>query len=253
MDYPLHDAQMVAFGSEARYRVVAAGRRWGKTHYGIARLLRGASERPGVPYWYVAPTLKQARDICWRPLCARVPRAWLVRAPNESRLEMQLLGGVVLGLRGADDPDSLRGRGLGGVVMDEYADIKPALWDEIIQPRLLDTGGWADFLGTPKGFDHFYDVYRQGQDPLFAEWASWQFQTATAPHIKPGELAAIRAAYEARGQARLYKQEFEASFESNAGYILGALWKPSHVVGEGDTALRGGGAAGRGGDSVACD
>ena len=77
---------------------------------------------------------------------------------------MQLVGGVVMGLRGADDPDSLRGRGLGGVVMDEYADMKPALWDEIIQPSLLDTGGWADFLGTPKGFDHFYDVYRQGQE-----------------------------------------------------------------------------------------
>jgi hypothetical protein len=143
----------------------------------------------------------------------------------------------LISLKGADDPDSLRGRGLAGVVIDEYADIKSNLWDEILQPALLDQGGWALVLGTPKGFDHFYDLYLQGQTAAFPQWGSWQFKTADAPHIQPAALAEIRRQYEQRGQLRLYKQEFEASFDSNAGYILGALWRPSHTVSDDDVAL----------------
>lgn len=227
----LHSQQGIVFRARKRYRyrVAASGRRWGKTTEGNAELTVGGGERPA-KYWYIAPELKQARDIAWAPLIANIPRSWLARPPNESRLEITLINGSVIALKGADDPDSLRGRGLGGVVLDEYADMKPAIWDEIIQPSLLDTDGWALFLGTPKGFDHFYDLYQQGQNAAFPEWGSWQFRTADAPHIKKDELAKLRRQYEQRGQLRLFLQEFEASFESNAGYILGALWKPSHTV-----------------------
>jgi hypothetical protein len=234
----LHTQQGRVFKARKKFprRVVACGRRWGKTIEGCTELVVGAGERPG-KYWYVAPTLKDARDIAWRVLIAMVPRTWLRRAPNETRLEIELVNGSIVALKGADDPDSLRGRGLSGVVIDEYADIKPQLWDEVLEPSLLDKDGWALFLGTPKGFDHFYDLYLQGQNAEFPEWASWQFRTADAPHIKPEKLATIRRQYEQRGQLRLYLQEFEASFESNAGYILGALWKPSHTVTAEDLAL----------------
>lgn len=219
-----------------RYFVIACGRRWGKTILGCTMIVWAAGRKPG-RYWYVAPTLKDARDIAWRTLVDMVPRSWLKRAPNETRLEIELKNGALISLKGADDPDSLRGRGLRGVVVDEYADIKANLWDEVLAPALLDKDGWACFLGTPKGFDHFYDLFGQGQNAAFPEWASWQFRTADAPHIKPEKLAALRRQYEQRGQLRLFKQEFEASFDSNAGYILGALWEASHTVTADDLAL----------------
>lgn len=229
-------------GGLARYFVIACGRRWGKTILGCVALVTAAGQKPG-RYWYVAPTQKDARDIAWRQLVAIVPRSWLKRNPNETRLEIELINGSLISLKGADDPDSLRGRGLSGVVVDEYADIKSNLWDEVLAPSLLDKNGWCVFLGTPKGFDHFYDLFQQGQDPAFPEWVSWQFRTADAPHIRRrwDTFVALRRQYEQRGQLRLFKQEFEASFDSNAGYILGALWKPTHTVALEDTALLAGG------------
>lgn len=234
----LHSLQGLVFRARgrARYRVCASGRRFGKTTLGATELIVGAGEAPGL-YWYVAPTFKDAREIAWDPLRAMMPRSWLLKSPNETRLELELKTGSKILLKGADDPDALRGRGLKGVVIDEYADIKPALWDEAILPALLDGNGWALFLGTPRGFDHFYDLYQQGQDPAYPSWASWQFKTADAPHISKTKLAEIRRQYEQRGQLRLYLQEFEASFESNAGYILGALWRAMHTVAATDRQL----------------
>lgn len=234
----LHAQQGDVFESRARFRVVAAGRRWGKTVLGIICLLLAAATTPG-RYWYLAPELKQARDIAWRALVAMVPTSWLARQPNETRLEIELRNGSVIALHGADHPDSLRGRGIAGIVIDEYADVKAVLWDEIIMPSLLDTGGWALILGTPKGYDHFYTLYQQGQDPAYPEWDSWTFTTAACPlyRDKQDELISIRRQYEQRGQLRLYQQEFEASFESNAGYILGGLWRPSHTVTAADAVL----------------
>jgi hypothetical protein len=231
----LHAQQGQVFESPARFRVVAAGRRWGKTILGVICLLLSAAMAPG-RYWYLAPELKQARDIAWKVLVNMVPRSWLRRPPNESRLEIELLNGSVIALHGADHPDSLRGRGIAGIVIDEYADTKENLWDEIILPSLLDTGGWALILGTPKGYDHFYTLYQQGQDPAYPDWASWTFTTADCPlyRDKQDELTGIRRQYEQRGQLRLFLQEYEASFESNAGYILGAMWKPTHTVTETD-------------------
>lgn len=221
-----------------RYFVIACGRRWGKTILGCVALVTAAAERPG-RYWYVAPTQKDARDIAWRQLVALVPRSWLKKNPNETRLEIELVNGALISLKGADDPDSLRGRGLSGVVVDEYADIKANLWDEVLAPALLDKDGWCVFLGTPKGYDHFYDLFLQGQNDAFPQWASWQFKTADAPHIRRrwDTFLELRRQYEQRGQLRLFKQEFEASFDSNAGYILGSLWEPSHTVTVEDVAL----------------
>lgn len=235
----LHAQQGEIWRSKKRYRVVAAGRRWGKTTLGIGTLVTSAAEKPG-KYWYLAPLLKDALDIAWRPLKEAVPPDWLLRKPNESRHEVELKNGAIIAIVGADDPDSLRGRGLAGAVVDEYADIKEDLWDPVLLPALFDHSGWALIIGTPKGFDHFHTFYQQGRDPAFADWESWQYRTADAPQYrdKLHELEDIRRQYEQRGQLALYRQEYEATFEANAGYILGALWKPTHTVAEEDVYLR---------------
>lgn len=239
----LHRSQGRIFHArhQVRYRVAACGRRWGKTRLGNTELIVAAGETPGL-YWYVAPTIKDAREIAWHPpngigIRDMVPPTWLKRTPNESRLEIELKNGSQIILKGADDPNTLRGRGIRGLVIDEYADIKPEAWDETLQPSLLDSGGWALFLGTVRGFDHFYALWQQGQDPAFPEWASWKFRTAEAPHIDRAALESLRRQYEKRGQLALFRQEFEASFEAQAGYILGALWRTTHTVTPDDRVL----------------
>lgn len=229
----LHAHQGRIFRSTARFRVVAAGRRWGKTTLARAVLLSSAAS-PGL-YWYVAPTYGMARDLMWRELVREIPRDWLARPPHETRLEIELRTGVIIGLHGADRPDTLRGRGPKGVILDEMADMDDLLWPEIIEPSLLDSRGWALIIGTPKGYDHFYALWQRGQHgpTKLADWESWQFLSREAPHISAADVERARATM----PAHLFRQEYEASFESASGAILGGLWRPSHRVSESDTVL----------------
>src|SRR4030095_4038873 len=114
----LHSQQGEVFEARKayRYRVVASGRRWGETTLGVAELVAGCGEVSGL-YWYVAPTMKDAREIAWDCLRGMVPKSWLLKAPNETRLEMEIRGGGKIFLKGADDPNTLRGRGLRGAGM----------------------------------------------------------------------------------------------------------------------------------------
>ena len=234
----LHWQQGIVIQSPARFRVIAAGRRWGKTTLMRAALLQSAGERPGkMPenwHAYIAPDLQQARRVMWRPLLDAVPRSWVDKEPNQTRMEIHLVTGQIIVCLGADNPDSLRGMGFRRVVLDEYADMPgPEIWEPILLPALLTADGDALIGGTPKGYDHFYDLHRRGQEGR-AEWASWRYPTREAPHITPEMYAALVAEYT---DPRIMRQELEASFESAAGTVLGALWSNTHVVQPGELAL----------------
>ncbi len=235
---PLHWQQGEVFDDHARFKVLAAGRRWGKTTCGRAALLESASERPGKSpenwHAYIAPDLQQARRVMWRPLLEAVPRSWIEREPNQTRMEIQLVTGQIIVCLGADSPDSLRGMGFRRVVLDEYADMPgPEIWEPILLPALLTSDGDALIMGTPKGFDHFYELWRRGQEHR-ATWASWRYPTKEAPHITAEMYAALVAEY---ADPRIMRQELEASFESSSGTVLGNLWKNTHVVQLADAAL----------------
>ncbi len=218
----------------ARFKVVVCGRRFGKTWTGRTWLTEKADQRRRL--WYVAPTYTIAHDIIWREFMETIPDDWYAKKPNQTRLEIELKTGALIQLKGADNPDSLRGRGVHRMVIDEYADM-PDAWDEIFRPALADTQGEAMFLGTPKGYDHFYQLWKRGQDAAFPDWMSWRYPTRMAPHfLTPGgmlELAAIKA----ETQPHLYRQEYEAEFEARAGMIVGPVWEPSHTITGADTAL----------------
>lgn len=230
----LHPTQSRVFRNRKRFRVLVAGRRWGKTWQAKAELARGVQEAGVGPwrFWYVAPTYREARDIFWGD-CKAFFAPWVRTTPNESRLELDLVTGAQIALKGADNPDSLRGRGVKGCVLDEFATMKGETWTEVIRPALSDQEGWALFIGTPQSYNHFHALYERGQsrDEKDHAWASWQFRTlegAVQPW-GPMKVAEIEAA-KADLDPRTFRQEYEASFESLSGRVYYAFSRERNVA-----------------------
>jgi len=206
----LSDPQDAIYYADARFRVVVAGRRFGKTYLSTTELLRYAALGRNRNVWYVAPTYKAAKDIAWDMLKDEVPKGW-IRKINESELSMRLVNGSVISLKGAEKPDNLRGRSVDFVVLDEFADMKPETWTEVLRPSLSDKQGHALFIGTPKGRNHFYDLWTQDLD----DWASFQFTTLEGGNVPDYEIEAAKRDLD----ERTFKQEYEAAFVNYSGII----------------------------------
>ncbi|CAA0194019.1 phage terminase large subunit [Acinetobacter baumannii] len=222
----LHPKQMEVYLSNARFRVVVAGRRWGKTSLSRT-LIISKSRKPRQRIWYVAPTYRMAKQIMWKDLIEAIPRKWVVKI-NHSSLSIELVNGTLIELKGADDPDSLRGVGIDFLVLDEFQDISEEAWTQCLRPTLASTGGHAIFIGTPKAYNQLYTVYMQGQDPKkvkAGQWQSWQFPTITSPFIPESEIEAARADMDEKS----FKQEFLASFETMSGRVYYPFDRKEHV------------------------
>lgn len=218
MNLKMHTGQKIVLHDPHRFRVVVAGRRWGKTQTSRIAILIAAAAKKNQIVWYVSPTYSMSRQNFWGPLKAAIPRAWIKKnGINETRMEIQLINGSIIALKGADNPDSLRGIGLDFLVMDEAQDIKQETWEEVLRPTLSTTGGRALFIGTPKSFNWFYDLWQNGQrgeyykDPdtkklVRNDWKSWQFPSRTSPFIPPAEIEAARRDMDVKS----FRQEFEA-------------------------------------------
>lgn len=222
----LHKNQNQVFQHRARFRVVVAGRRWGKTKLIKAELLR-AARLPRQLVWYVAPTYRMAKQIMWIELMDTIPKEWIVKS-NETSLEIHLVNQSRICLKGADKPDTLRGVGINFLAMDEMQDISPMAWNMVLRPTLADTRGSAIFVGTPKAFNYLHDLYQKGQHgPDFdsGQWVSWQFPTITSPFIAISEIEAARADMDERS----FRQEFEATFESMSGRVYYNFSRREHT------------------------
>ena len=159
-DLSLRHAQGEVFQSKTRFRVLVAGRRFGKSYLSCIELLRAAIDRPGEVYFYCAPTYRMAKDIAWKTLKSLVPQPW-VASKNESDLKIELRNGSMIELKGTENAMALRGRSLGGVVLDEAAFMDSAVWFEVLRPALADKQGWALFISTPEGTaSWFYEIGR---------------------------------------------------------------------------------------------
>lgn len=199
-----------------RWCVIVAHRRAGKTVATVNDLIRQAAlcRKPEGRFAYIAPLFNQAKDVAWAYL-KRYARPLLAGAPNESELRVDLINGARIRLYGADNPDRLRGLYLDGVVLDEYADMHPGVWGEVIRPALSDRQGWAAFIGTPKGRNAFFDLYRRSEsDPA---WRSIMLRASETGLLPAAELDAARRDM----TPEQYAQEFECSFEAA---ILGAYY-----------------------------
>lgn len=219
----LHRNQAKVFKDKSRYRALVAGRRFGKTVLAAAELLREAA-KPRRIVWYVAPTYRMAKQIMWVDLIERIPKQYVIKS-NETAMEIYLINGSRICLRGADNPDTLRGVGLNFLVIDEVQDVKPEVWEKILRPTLAKDRGRALFIGTPKAFNFLYDLYQKGQNLEQAVWNSWQFPTMSSPYIPKDEIEQARKDMD----PRTFRQEFEASFESVAGRVYYNFDRRTHV------------------------
>ena len=222
MRVQLKAAQGRVFCHPARFRVLAAGRRFGKTYLALTELCRAAWS-PGRKVWYVAPTYKQAKRIAWGPLKHLTQSYWAAK-PNESDLRVDLSSGGSIALRGADNYDGLRGDGLDFIVLDEYASMARQAWTEVLRPALSDRRGRALFIGTPKGFNHFYDQFQNASSQQ--DWAAFQFTTEQGGNVAREELESAAGELD----ERTYRQEFQASFENLAhGLVYYAFDRKENV------------------------
>jgi hypothetical protein len=218
----LKPPQWLVFNDDARFRILVAGRRFGKTYLAQVELCR-AAWAPGRLVWYVGPTYKQAKRVVWNSL-KQMTRPYWAAKPNETDLRIELTSGGRICLRGADNYDSLRGDGLDFLILDEFASIDQHAWTEVLRPALADREGHALFIGTPRGYDHFYDLYhdKQGQPG----WSTFQFTTEQGGNVSPAELES--ATHEL--DERTYRQEFQAKFENvGSGLVYYAFDRDANV------------------------
>lgn len=205
-----------------RWACVAAHRRCGKTVACINDLIKGAltCTKPNARFAYIAPLFTQAKDVAWTYLkhfTATIPGV----ETNESELRVDLPNGARIRLYGADNYDRMRGIYLDGVVLDEYADMDPRAWAEVIRPALSDRQGWATFIGTPKGRNAFFEIMHGGEtfggavnDP---DWFSMTLKASETKLVADEELAAMRKVL----TPEQYEQELECSFDAA---IVGAYY-----------------------------
>jgi hypothetical protein len=220
---PLSASQQSIVLTPQRFKVVIAGRRFGKTHLSIRELCFNARE-PLREVWYVAPTYRQAKQIVWKKLKNRLQDLRWIKKANESELSITLKNGSNISLKGADNYDSLRGVGLDFLVIDEFADVNPDAWYETLRPTLSDKQGGALFIGTPKGLNWAHDLYTMAQD-YPDEWASFQFTTLQGGNVKPEEIEAARRDLD----EKTFRQEYEATFETFSGRIFYAFDRANNI------------------------
>jgi hypothetical protein len=215
--------QLTIVEAPQRFKVVIAGRRFGKTHLSIRELARNA-RLPGRTVWYVAPTYRQAKMITWKKLKQRLVDLRWVSKINETELTLELKNTSTISLKGADNHDSLRGIGLDYLVIDEFADVDPDAWYETLRPTLSDREGHALFIGTPKGLNWAHDLYSM-QAEFPDEWRSFQYTTLEGGNVKAEEIEAARRSLD----ERTFRQEYEATFETFSGRVYYAFDRHKNV------------------------
>jgi PBSX family phage terminase large subunit len=219
----LHEAQRKIAVDPHRFRVVCAGRRFGKTELVIDQIKARASV-PNSRIAYIAPTFQQARDIAWTKLKKDCEKA--ADTINESRLEITLVNGSKIFLRGWEAIETLRGQQFDLIVIDEIAMMRNywSNWREVIRPTLTDTKGEAIFISTPKGFNHFYDLFNmESQDD---DYKSFHYSTYDNPHMPADEVD--KAKEELTEDA--FAQEYMADFRKTEGLVYKEFDRKKHII-----------------------
>lgn len=212
------------FSSTARFRAVVAGRRFGKTFLSTLEILRAAIDGKNKNVWYIAPTYGAAKEIAWDMLLNTIPDEYIAKS-NETALTLRLINGSTIALKGAEKPNNLRGRALDFVVLDEFADMRPETWSEVIRASLSDRQGSALFIGTPKGRNHFYDIWATGLTSK-GNWDSFQYTTLDGGNVPAEEIEQARFDLD----ERTFNQEYAAEFVTYSGLIYYAFSRELSVV-----------------------
>ena len=206
--------QQKVWNDPIRFQVIAAGRRTGKSRLAAWKLIiEGLTSTKGSVF-YVAPTQGQARDIMWDMLLELGHS--VIASSHVNNLQIKLVNGANIALKGADRPETMRGVSLKFLVMDEYADMKPEVWEQILRPALADQKGSAMFIGTPMGRNHFYDLYQYACISEDETFGGYHFTSYDNPLLDPNEIEAAKKSMSTFS----FRQEFMASFEAQGSELF---------------------------------
>jgi predicted phage terminase large subunit-like protein len=218
LNVKLLEWQQEVFSDPTRFKIVAAGRRTGKSRLAAWKLILNALQVERGHVFYVAPTQGQARDIMWSTLLELGHE--VIKSAHINNLQITLINGATISLKGADRPETMRGVSLKYLVMDEYADMKPEVWEQILRPALADQKGGALFIGTPMGRNHFYDLYMYGEVGDDPTYKSWHFTSYDNELLDPEEIDMAKKSM----SSFAFKQEFMASFAAQGSDIFKEDW-----------------------------
>lgn len=231
--YCPHPKQKEVHDSKVRFKVVAAGRRGGKTVLAVNDGIKTALSHPQTidgpieRTWIVCTTYKQAEMVAWRMLLKYLPEQLIKVKRGAPHLSIELINGHIIELKGSENYDRLRGVALRKVILEEYGLMAPEVWTEVIRPMLVDTGGEALFIGTPgpDGSPHFHEIFNLGKTGQ-PDWKSWMFFTKDNPYIDKAEIEKAKKEL----PPDIFKREFEADFDITAGLIYDNFRHNLHVI-----------------------
>ena len=210
--------QQEVWEDTARFKIVAAGRRTGKSRLAAWMLIVNALQADKGHVFYVAPTQGQARDIMWQTLLELGHP--VISGSHINNLQIKLVNGATISLKGADRPETMRGVSLKFLVLDEYADMKPDVFEQILRPALTDQKGCAMFIGTPMGRNHFYELYKYGELGEDETYRTWHFTSYDNPLLDPEEINIAKKSM----SSYAFRQEFMASFEARGSEMFKEEW-----------------------------
>ena len=218
LDIKLLPWQQEIWNDNTRFKVVAAGRRTGKSRLAAWMLIVEALQSEKGHVWYVAPTQGQARDIMWQVLLELGHP--VIESSHVNNMQIRLINGSTITLKGADRPETMRGVSLRFVVLDEYADMRPQVFEQILRPALADLKGKALFIGTPAGRNHFWEIYQYGNEENDGGYKSWHFTSFDNPLLDPQEIELAKSSM----SSFAFRQEFMASFEAAQSDLFKDDW-----------------------------
>ena len=210
--------QQEVWEDTSRFKIVAAGRRTGKSRLAAWMLIVNALQADKGHVFYVAPTQGQARDIMWQTLLELGHP--VISGSHINNLQIKLVNGATISLKGADRPETMRGVSLKFLVLDEYADMKPDVFEQILRPALTDQKGCAMFIGTPMGRNHFYELYKYGELGEDETYKTWHFTSYDNPLLDPEEINIAKKSM----SSYAFRQEFMASFEARGSEMFKEEW-----------------------------
>jgi hypothetical protein len=223
----LTPSQKIIDQSSSRFKIIRAGRKFGKTTYGIFSAIRAA----GIPkaiVWFLGPTYRQSKLIAWKEFKTLLPREVLAKKPNETDLVLTLKNGSEIYVMGGDNPDSLRGPAPNHVVVEEAAMQQAEVWHEVVRPNLTAKIGSAEFITTPKGFNWFKDLEDKARLLIQAgskDWSVFHFTIYDNPHISREEIELARKECDSKA---VWDQEYMAKYESSVGRVFSAFSDERH-------------------------
>lgn len=223
MKIKLTKPQWKVWKGKTRFKVLICGRRFGKTFLALAWLINQSQMRKGICY-YVAPSYVMGKQIAWRML--KDFTDGMVKQKNESELYVEMHNGSIIQIKGADNPDALRGVSLSALVMDEFAFMQHEVWTEALRPATSDQMAPVLFISSPSGWNWAKDLYDFARQPEVETWEAWTFTTAEGGNVPQSEIEAARLEL----PERTFRQEYMASFEALSNRVYSNFDRERNVT-----------------------